>query len=258
MENPPRLGAKTTRKGRTAMAASEMKGNCFECGVKLPKTAMKTHVLKAHGGVEDGEACYLLKVESSYDKGYWLYLDVPLTADLADVDAFLRDIWLECCDHLSAFSLFNNRFEELPNTLELRAFPAGTKLRHRYDFGSTTETHITFVTLTLREDQLQPVRLLARNVPKVFSCAECGQPADTMCWECNADGEENPFFCPTCGATHEHLDICDLIPIPNSPRIGVCGYTGDNDVYTDPPEAEEPEEPPKAKARGKAKAAPKQ
>ncbi len=36
---------------------------------------------------------------------YWLHLEMPASARLADLDNFLRDIWLECCGHLSAFRI---------------------------------------------------------------------------------------------------------------------------------------------------------
>lgn len=44
-------------------------------------------------------------VEGKYDPQYWLHLDVAGNAQLEDLDQFLRDIWLECCGHLSAFRI---------------------------------------------------------------------------------------------------------------------------------------------------------
>jgi hypothetical protein len=45
----------------------------------------------------------LIKVEGAYQKEYWLFLDIALNATLEDLDAFLRQIWLECCGHMSGF-----------------------------------------------------------------------------------------------------------------------------------------------------------
>lgn len=42
---------------------------------------------------------------------YWLYLEMPARATLTDLDGFLRDIWLECCGHLSAFDIGTVRYE---------------------------------------------------------------------------------------------------------------------------------------------------
>jgi len=36
---------------------------------------------------------------------------MPARATLTDLDGFLRDIWLECCGHLSAFDIGTVRYE---------------------------------------------------------------------------------------------------------------------------------------------------
>ena len=78
-------------------------GNFFMCGKTDTKTAMKNHIYKEHN---DGtEKCYLLKAEGTYNKNYWLYFSVPLDASLSAVDKFLRQIWCECCGHLSTFHI---------------------------------------------------------------------------------------------------------------------------------------------------------
>ena len=82
--------------------ANSTKGNCYLCGAELGKTAMKNHILKCHGG-EAGQECRLLKIEGAYDKGYWLYVDIPVDKTLNALDKFLRKIWLECRGHMSEF-----------------------------------------------------------------------------------------------------------------------------------------------------------
>ena len=66
---------------------------------------------------------------------------------------------------------------------ELGSFPVGAQLLHEYDFGDTTETKITIVASTRRKAQKKAARLLARNVPPVFACSQCGKPADAICAE---------------------------------------------------------------------------
>lgn len=36
---------------------------------------------------------------------YWMRLEIPVGTTLAELDLFLRHIWLECCSHLSAFNI---------------------------------------------------------------------------------------------------------------------------------------------------------
>jgi len=203
------------------------KGNCYICGKELGKAAAKNHILKIHDGEDSSQECALLKIEGAYNKDYWMYVDIPLTATLSSLDQFLRDIWLECCGHMSEFSDRGHR--EIGKSRKLSAFQLGDQLLHEYDFGSTTETLITVVGQTRRKPQKSAVRLLIRNVPPQFQCAVCGAPATDICTECVYE-IDNPFYCAACGEKHEHEDM--LLPVTNSPRMGVCGYCGDSDIYT--------------------------
>lgn len=203
------------------------KGNCFICGAELGKTAMKNHLIKAHGGEDGGQECCLLKIEGAYDKDYWLYIDIPMDKSLSDVDSFLRKIWLECCGHLSEFT--GSGHGKIGKSRKLNAFSVGDKLLHEYDFGTTTETLITIAGVITRNPQKQIVRLLARNIPPQFRCAECDGPAAYICTECIYDSD-NPFYCVECGDKHEHDDM--LLPVTNSPRMGQCGYDGELDTFT--------------------------
>lgn len=168
----------------------------------------------------------MLKIEGAYAKDYWLFVDIPLTASLTSLDHFLRDIWLECCGHMSAFSSKGHR--EMKNSRKFSTFEPGDQFLHEYDFGDTTETLITVVDRTRRKPQKAAVRLLARNIPFQFQCAACGAPATDICTECIYE-TDNPFYCAACAEKHEHEEM--LLPVTNSPRMGVCGYCGDSDTY---------------------------
>lgn len=202
------------------MATLTTKGNCYLCGVELGKTAMKNHILKCHGG-ETGQECRLLKIEGANDKDYWLYVDIPVDKTLNALDDFLRRIWLECCGHMS-------EFQDLPKSTKIRKLQAGDRFLHLYDFGSTTETLITVIGTTWRPPQKKIVRLLSRNVPPQFSCGKCGAPAEYV----EAEGfwsYENPFYCKKCANKYDDEGM--LLPVTNSPRMGVCGYSGELDTF---------------------------
>ena len=161
---------------------------------------MKNHLLKIHGQDQGAKERCLLKIEGVYDKDYWLYADVPLDQDLEALDAFLRAIWLECCGHLSAFYLPGR--EEVEMDEKLKAFAVGTKLFHEYDFGTTTETLITFMGTIKRKTHLKKVVLLARNEPPVFKCADCGKTAEYISSE-YTDSYERLFYCEECRDKNE-------------------------------------------------------
>ena len=210
------------------------RGNCYLCGGEFGKVALKNHIMRKHNG--DGEECALLKVEGAYNKNYWLYIDVPLNKKLEAVDTFLRDIWLECCGHMSTFSMNGEYWEEdtdYGKDLKIGSFPTGTQLIHEYDMGDTTVTLVTFMGIIRRPPQRDAVRLLARNIPPKFTCADCGAEAAYIDTEALFDSS-NPFCCEACA---EERDESILLPVTNSPRMGVCGYAGERDVYAFTPPA---------------------
>ncbi|MCL2642560.1 MAG: hypothetical protein FWD52_03475 [Candidatus Bathyarchaeota archaeon] len=200
-------------------------GNCYICGVKLGKTAMKNHILKTHTNVPNGETCYLLKIEGAQDKKYWLFIDVAIDKSLSVLDSFLRKIWLECCGHLSAFHINGG---DIGKNRKINNLAIGDKIIHEYDFGSTTETLITVIDTTQRLKQRDAVRLIARNIPPTFTCTNCGKPAEYICAECTYD-TENPFYCDNCCEKHNEEHSATL-PVTNSPRMGECGYDGTEDT----------------------------
>jgi len=98
------------------------------------------------------------------------------------------------------------------------------KFLYEYDYGSTTALVLKVV--ALREQGLPKgaVQLLARNEAPRVNCRRCGiQPATQICTECAWNGEG--WLCEACAVAHECGDeMC--LPVVNSPRVGVCGYTG--------------------------------
>ncbi len=216
------------------MAGVNLKGNCYLCGKEFAKTSFKKHVLTAHMPA-DGEMqeCALIRVDSCDPKGYWLYLDISLTSTLKTLDTFLRDIWLECCGHMSLF--LQDGWEEGKNR-KIGNYPSGTVLYYEYDMGDTTTLKITLCGISKRPKQRKAVRLLARNTAPKLTCRECGKEADWVCIECMwEDYESNPFYCEACG--EEHAEEHDVrLPVVNSPRMGICGYAGEFDIYEFVPE----------------------
>ena len=71
---------------------------------------------------------------------------------LKELDVFIRDIWVECCGHLSAFTIHEEQYESNPDTDAFWGKPSrnmnyrlkdvvdvGDSFLYEYDFGSTTE-----------------------------------------------------------------------------------------------------------------------
>ncbi len=199
------------------MAVSQ--GNCFICGKTVSKNAVKNHIMKEHN--TGSEECYLIKAEGAHNKDYWLYFSAALDSSLLEVDEFFRDIWCECCGHMSAF---RRGYEEIGETRTIASLFPGEIFTYEYDFGTTTEIVIKVIDRITRQKQKEDVQLLARNVPPDMVCEKCGAPAGVInAWEYEA-------LCDECAKNAEEEEA--LLPITNSPRCGECGYVGERDKWT--------------------------
>jgi hypothetical protein len=72
-----------------------------------------------------------------------MHVAVPLTAPLSKLDDFLRQTWLECRGHLSAFEVGGKRYTSAPmdEEMSMRArlsemLEVGMKFFYEYDYGS--------------------------------------------------------------------------------------------------------------------------
>src|SRR5436190_20896411 len=95
-------------------------GICNKCKEITSTRAAKGHINKClYQGSEDSPDAFLIKVQWPHKNPiYWLYLSVPFKTNLEDLDHFLREIWLECCGHLSQFTIdhkmYSSCFEPNP------------------------------------------------------------------------------------------------------------------------------------------------
>lgn len=227
------------------MPKSTSNGQCYFCKGSFSKQTMARHLnsceqrilaeKKSSSKKAQGKSFHLL-VEGRYAPQYWMHLEVPASATLYDVDGFLRDIWLECCSHLSEFTIEGERYtasspfaeaDEIDGPgmgMELsEVLRPKMKFNHDYDFGTTT--HLTLKVVSEKEGQIasKDVQLLARNEPPIYPCHSCGKPATQICTDCAYEG--TGLVCDDCATKHECGEDM-LLPVVNSPRVGMCGYTG--------------------------------
>lgn len=167
------------------------------------------------------EKVFLIKVYSG--RSFWLYIEINGSSTLEKLDAFLRKIWLECCGHMSEFVINGETYTsdgEMGKPIH-RVFNIGVEFDYAYDFGSTTE--LEGKVISTRSGKLsKSIRLLARNnLPEEVKCTTCQQPAEVICSVCY------DFCCQKCKKKHDSCEDEDfMLPVVNSPRMGVCGYTG--------------------------------
>lgn len=208
------------------------RGVCALCKGEFPKNGMTKHIAKCPQRKSGSDSRFHIVVQGRYLPQYWLHVEAKPTARLSDLDRFLRDIWLECCGHMSSFDiegqeyLYSQTFSSEAESMEVplgKVLSPGLKFRHTYDFGTSTELDLRVVGELLGVPGKGKIHLLARNIAVCFECGKCGKPATQLCSECS--WENDTWLCDACGAEHKCGEEM-LLPIVNSPRIGQCAYTG--------------------------------
>lgn len=227
------------------MARRISRGPCAYCNRELGKSVMTRHLqhcprrrdaLQANPG--QGRLMHLV-VEGRYLPEYWLHIELPASSRLGTLDDFLRDTWLECCGHLSAFRAGNvsyttfvddtmvmwNRIEErsMDGVKLSVVFRPDQRIYYEYDFGTTTDLTLRLVDERKGPVKDQPVRVLARNDPPTIPCGNCGGPATGICAYCV--WESAGWLCNRCMESHA-CGTDAVLPVVNSPRTGMCAYTG--------------------------------
>jgi len=217
-------------------------GECVLCGSRHDKAGMGRHLrscypgrgLKKEARAGRNRRSFLLLVEARHRPQYWMYLGVQGRQTLGALDTVLRDTWLECCGHLSAFSIEGEQYDAMPEDepgLRSMGFrldsvlAPGLRFSYEYDFGSTTELALRVILSQEGDGPRNPIRILARNEPPEIACAICGGAATQVCRQCFDEANGKAWLCHRCVKRHGCKDA-DTVPLVNSPRTGVCGYIG--------------------------------
>ncbi|MDX2231946.1 MAG: hypothetical protein NW220_20090 [Leptolyngbyaceae cyanobacterium bins.349] len=219
----------------------QSRGTCAYCGKEMGKGGISKHlqtcpgrqaaIAKAEQGKGTPELLYHLRIQDSYNPGFWLDLEMRGSKSLKDLDFYLRGIWLECCGHLSEFSA-GGFMHTVGKTRKIKeVFPDGEgQLLHVYDFGTSSETIVKCVGVRQgKPTTSKAIALMARNTMPLQGCIECGQPATHLCLECVYEADAEGTLCDAHTEKHPHHNYGDPLPLMNSPRTGMCGYTGPAD-----------------------------
>ena len=227
------------------MARNISYGICEKCGHRTTKGHMLQHIRKCRqteskqGGHHS--KLFQLRIEAEYLPIYWLDLEISADNKLSDLDTFLREIWLECCGHMSQFKI-NDHHYLMPYDLSFEIWDHEGSMdiclsdsigndidqfEYEYDFGTTTDLKIKVIEKREGKVNKKGLRLLARNEPPDWRCTKCDQPATHICVYCFY--ERGGAFCKK----HKDGHGCEeenFLPVVNSPRTGECGYVGRDEI----------------------------
>lgn len=219
------------------MAKATNNGQCTFCKGTFSKPTMSKHLAacekrKAAPKGATAQTVFHLLVEGLHAPAYWLYVEASANAKLKDLDDLLREAWLECCGHLSTFDIGGQTYSVTPmqeygdknmNVTLNKILAPKMKFQHDYDMGTTTE--LTIKVLAAQEAKMKSgeIMIVARNEAPVYKCGACKKTATQICSQCVF--EAYPFVCDDCAEEHDCGEEM-LLPVVNSPRMGMCGYTG--------------------------------
>lgn len=197
-------------------------GECYFCNQKFSKSDMRQHLDSCIGRGGKGKKAFHIIVDGLYQPEYWIHIVISVDAKLSELDEFLRDLRLDCCGHASEFTIVGESYGSDMDIVLTDLLSPGMEFYHTYDFGSPTELRLKVISEVDRSDEDNVIRVMARNDSPSMLC-DCGKEATWICIECSLDGKGR--LCDNCVEEHECGEDM-LLPVVNSPRVGVCGYEG--------------------------------
>lgn len=210
---------------KTQSDSRKYEGQCKFCGQDFTKRQIVDHLKNCEKRKKDKNAKNLiLSIIDPYTKNFWLIIEANNQAKLKDLDNLIRDVWVECCGHLSQFGDYRNQVSKGRNIVD--TLSPGDKVNYIYDFGSSTELTIEALEYSNHQLSGKKIELVARNYLPLSSCVKCNQQATQICTACMEDG--TGMICNKCAEKYhneenekeEHY----ILSLANSPRSGVCGY----------------------------------
>jgi hypothetical protein len=213
----------------------ETTGTCKICNTKITQKDRNKHFIscaKKYYKLSDENNSYILSIEGKYNPEYWLNIIFAKDWSLKKIDSFLRDVWLECCGHLSSFDINGIDYSNNPdkesdekgmNYKIKDLVDVKDKFKHIYDYGTPTELVIKVISEIKYDKNLKHPEIIGQNEIPDLKCDLCNNLATHICCECSYD--DKGWLCDECSENHECGEEM-LSPVVNSPRVGVCGYCG--------------------------------
>jgi len=207
-----------------------LKAKCYYCNKELTEKTIKRHMKNCsemERKIEELSAVdkkqrnqFIIAIKPKYNGNeYCIYLSIDENLSLIHIDQFMRDIWLECCGHLSAFKISGKFYQDYSMNTKLKDILAvNEKFEYEYDFGSTTYLTLEVVDIIKVPASFSQIEIIARNHEVKHLCEICGTDAGYFNYE------NDQWQCKKC--IDKDSDMISKFNYCNSPRDGVCCYEG--------------------------------
>lgn len=207
-------------------------GTCLLCRAAVSKKMGLRHsdsCLQSSGWPIGSSPSFIIRIEDRHDPTYWLMVLAKHDARLSDIDCLIRDVWVECCNHLSSFTIGNETYMDSDEEMNMplaTLIKKGSLFYYEYDLESPTELRLKVLDVTPVMPPEGQVCLTARNNRPAYPCRMCGKKADFYVTNSEKD-EAGQYCCLDCTI---HLDGVYIQLIENSPRTGICCYSENPDA----------------------------
>ena len=207
-----------------------MKGKCYYCNKELTEKTIKRHIKNCgemKRKIEELSAVdkklrnqFILSIKPKYNGNeYCIYLSIDENLGLIHIDQFMRDVWLECCGHLSAFKINGKFYQDYSMNTKLKdILVVNEKFEYEYDFGSTTYLKLEVIDVIKVPASFSQIEIIARNHEVKHFCEICGTEGEYFNYE------NDQWECKKC--IDKDNDMISKFDYSNSPRDGVCCYGG--------------------------------
>ena len=211
-----------------------MKAKCYYCNKELTEKTIKKHMKNCseiRNSIDEKRINdkkqrnqFIIAIKPKYvEEEYCIYISIAGTLGLVHIDKFIRDVWVECCGHLSGFKIRDKYYQDDEMNMQLNdILNIDEKFEYEYDFGSTTYLILEVIDIIQVPSSFSQIEIIARNDEIKHKCEICGTEAkyfnyERYRWECEncIDKDDDMIIA---------FDYC------NSPRDGVCGYEGNKDA----------------------------
>lgn len=216
--------------------------NCRLCGSTYTVRGITRHLqacipkhtdrLETESGQERPGVHVTVRAGGMCSGDYRLDLMVDSQASLSTLDRVLRNVWMECCGHMSSFWRDRPWGHELSDQQTFGRVSSYDDIVYGYDFGTTSIAEVQMKDTYALAAPAAAVQCIARNEPPEITCQACGEHAATQLCPYCVYQQAAAVFCESCAADHEQGGCPQgvgegmMMPILNSPRSGLCGYTG--------------------------------
>ena len=188
-----------------------MQGKCYYCGKELTERTIKRHMkncsemkkvieekMENTKGIREQ---FLISIKDKQaSRKYCVYVSIDAGLQLAHLDKFIRDIWVECCGHLSTFYIdreeysHNSDGQYKMNFLLKDILSIDKKFQYKYDFDLTTHLILEVVDIIKVSEEFSQIEIIARNNEEILEQAYCNSPRDGVCGYSGSKEAEIPYL----------------------------------------------------------------